>query len=156
MDPPASSRDRRISHHSNGQRVTASARPHGPALAVPGARATLVLTAFALLKSHGKEEEGVDRSAWLFQSTQALLTPSLPNWQLLVVPQPLLLMQVPSLGNFRFYVGSSQDLLFHAQRTAVEAEVLSPQLCPEELLLLPSCVSRVMIDLWSKVTRNTC
>lgn len=48
-------------------------------------------------------------------------------------------MQVPSLGNFTFFAGSRQDVLFHVQKTVVEAEALSPQLCPEELLLLPSC-----------------
>lgn len=57
------------SHHSNVQRVTAPAHPHGPALAVLSAQATLILMALAFLKSHGKKEEHIDGSTWLFQST---------------------------------------------------------------------------------------
>lgn len=53
------------------QRVMASAHPHGPALAVLSAQATLILMALAFLESHGKEEKSVDGSTWLFQSTQA-------------------------------------------------------------------------------------
>lgn len=55
----------------------ASAHPHGTALAVPSAQATLILMAFAFLKSHGKEEEeGTEDQHGCFRAQRHLLAAS--------------------------------------------------------------------------------
>lgn len=69
-----------------------------------------------------KEEEGTAGSTRLLQITQAAprshfwlsAFPAGSSWS---CPIFSLLMQVPSLGNFRVFAQSREDLLFHAQKT---------------------------------------